>query len=70
MDLSYVSGQKMQTKGDIFDITTAVAPGGELTLIVDMKTPSTAGKYSATWKLSMEGITLCTLPVSIEAVNP
>ena len=70
VDLSYVSGQKMQTKADVFDITTAVAPGGELNLIVDMRAPSTAGKYSATWKLSMEGVTLCTLPVSIEAVNP
>ncbi len=32
--------------------------------------PANAGKYSATWKLLMDGTTLCTLPVSIEAVTP
>lgn len=69
-DLKYISGTKMQTKGDVFDITTAVDKGGELKLIVDMKTPSTAGKYTATWALMYGGTTLCTLPVDIEAVNP
>ncbi len=70
LDLKYVSGQKMQTGADIFDIITFVDKGGELTLIVDMKAPSTAGKYTAAWVLMMEGITLCTLPVNIEAVTP
>jgi len=32
--------------------------------------PATAGKYTASWVLMMEGITLCTLPVDIEAVAP
>lgn len=70
LDLKYVSGTKMQTVADIFDISQVVAPGEELTLIVDMKTPSTAELYTATWALVMGGTTLCTLPVSIEAVTP
>ncbi len=70
LDLKYVSGQKMQTVADIFDINTFVDKGGELTLIVDMKAPASAGKYTASWVLMMEGITLCTLPVNIEAVTP
>jgi len=70
LDLKYVSGTKMQTGADIYDVSTAVAPGGELTLIVDMKAPATAGKYTASWALVFEGITLCTLPVNIEAVTP
>lgn len=70
VDLKYVSGTKMQTVADIFDVNTAVAPGGELTLIVDMKTPSTAGKYTAQWALTLDGTVMCTLPVDIEAVNP
>ncbi|MBA4375795.1 MAG: hypothetical protein C0401_06440 [Anaerolinea sp.] len=70
VDLKYVSGTKMQTVADIFDVTTAVTMGGELTLTVDMKTPSTAGKYTAIWVLTMDGVTMCTLPVSIEAVTP
>ena len=70
VDLKYVSGTKMQTVADIFDVGTAVAPGGELTLIVDMKTPSTAGKYTASWALTLDGAVICTLPVDIEAVAP
>ncbi len=70
LDLKYVSGQKMQTVADIFDVNTYVDKGGELTLIVDMKAPGTAGKYTASWVLSMEGNVLCTLPVDIEAVTP
>src|SRR5512133_1825687 len=70
LDLKYISGTKMQTVADIFDVSTAVAVGGELNLIVDMKAPATAGKYTASWALIMEGVTLCTLPVSIEAVTP
>ncbi len=70
VDLRYDSGQKMQTVADVFDISTAVAPGAETSKVVDMRAPATAGKYTATWKLAMEGITLCTMTVSIEAVNP
>ncbi len=71
LDLKYVSGTKFQTKGDIFDVSTEVAPGAELTLIVDMKTPATAGKYTASWMLTMDGTNaLCTLPLNIEVVNP
>jgi len=70
LDLKYDNGQKMQKFADIFDVSTLVEPGKELTLIVDMVVPATAGKYAATWKLLMDGTTLCTLPVSIEAVTP
>lgn len=70
VDLRYDSGQKMQTVADVFDISTTVAPGAETSKVVDMRAPATAGKYTATWKLAMEGITLCTMTVSIEAVNP
>jgi hypothetical protein len=68
LDLKYVSGTKMQTAADVFDISTYVGIGGELTLVVDMKAPASTGKYSASWALMMEGITLCTLPVNIEAI--
>ena len=71
LDLKYVSGTKLQTKGDIFDVSKEVAPGAEFTLIVDMKTPSTAGKYTAAWMLTMNGTdAFCSLPLNIEVVNP
>ena len=70
LDLRYDSGQKMQKLGDIFDIQTLVEPNKELTLVVDMAVPATAGKYSASWKLLTDNTTLCNLSVSIEAVVP
>lgn len=67
VDLAYVSGTKMQTKADIFDVNQAVAQGAEITLTVDMIAPASAGKYAAAFVLRMEGTTMCTLPVNIEA---
>lgn len=70
LDLKYDSGEKMQTHGDIFDVNILVETGKEINLIVDMVMPSTTGSYTATWKLLINGSTLCTLPVSITAVAP
>jgi len=67
VDLIYVSGTKMQTGADVYDVNTAVAKGAEISLTVDMKAPSTAGKYTTTFALVMEGKTMCTLVVNIEA---
>lgn len=70
VDLKYISGTKLQSYADVFDVKSAVASGGELTMVVDMKTPATAGKYTANWALVMDNITLCNLTVDIEATNP
>ncbi|MHB8087091.1 MAG: NBR1-Ig-like domain-containing protein [Anaerolineaceae bacterium] len=67
VDLTYVSGTKMHTGADVYDVNIAVAKNTETTLTVDMKAPSTAGKYTTTFALVMEGKTMCTLTVSIEA---
>lgn len=66
VDLVYVSGTKMQTKGDIFDVNVTLAKGAETTIILDMLAPSSTGKYAETFALVMEGTTMCTLPVNIE----
>ncbi len=66
VDLKYLSGTKMQTVADVFDVNSSVAQGGEITLTVDMRAPSSAGKYAASFVLVMEGTTMCTLPVNIE----
>src|SRR5574340_1012807 len=70
LDLKYDSGEKMRTHGDIFDVNTLVETGKEIKLIVDMVMPSTTGNYTATWKLLINGSTLCTLPISLTAVAP
>jgi hypothetical protein len=66
VDLRYVSGTKMQTVADVFDVNVALAKGAEHTIIIDMKAPGAAGKYTASFALIMENITMCTLPVNIE----
>ena len=70
VDLVYVSGTKMQTKGDAFDINISLAKGAETTVALDMLAPSSARKYTESFQLVMEGIVMCTLPVTIEAVAP
>jgi len=70
VDLVYVSGTKMQTKGDIFDVNVALAKGAETTITLDMLAPGTAAKYTESFALVMEGITMCVLPLNIEAVAP
>ena len=69
LDLKYVSGTKFQTVADVFDINTYIASGAEYTIIVDMKAPSSVGKYTASWMVTMDGTTaFCSLPLSIEVV--
>jgi hypothetical protein len=70
VDLKYSSGTKMQTAVDVFDVKTALKRGAELSLTVNMRAPATAGKYTASWIVSMESTTMCVLPVKIEAVTP
>lgn len=70
LDLKYDSGEKMQTHGDVFDINTLVETGKEINLIVDMVMPGSTGSYTATWKLLINGSTLCNLPISLTAVAP
>ena len=70
VDLRYISGTKMQSYHDVFDVTSAINTGGELTMTVDMKAPATAGKYTANWAFMMDNITLCSITVDIEATNP
>jgi len=71
LDLKYISGTKFQTKADAFDVNVVIAAGTEYSLVVDMKAPAAAGKYTAAWMLTMDGTNaFCSLPLSIEAVNP
>lgn len=70
VDLVYDSGSKMQTYSDVFDVTSVVKPGEKFTFLVDMRAPSPTGAYKATWKVMMENITMCTITININSVNP
>jgi Ig-like domain from next to BRCA1 gene len=69
VDLKYISGTKMQTYADLFDLTATVAAGASLQVIVDMTAPATAGTYTATWAIVQYGLTICTLPLSVKITN-
>jgi len=58
-DLKYVGGAKMQTRGDVFDLTKAVAPNGKITLMVDMNSPKNPGYYTAYWGLANGNSVFC-----------
>jgi hypothetical protein len=65
VDYSYVSGAKMQKKGDAFDLGSEVKPDGKVEIIVDMVAPKDPGAYHAVWAINYNGTTLCTLPLDI-----
>jgi hypothetical protein len=68
-DFAYVSGQKMQKRGDAFDIEAGLDVGKTMDLIVDMVAPRDTGFYHAEWAVKRSGTTLCILPIDIWVVN-
>lgn len=69
VDLTYVSGQKMQKRGDAFDIDEGLDKGKTMQLIVDMVAPRDTGFYHTDWALRYDGTVMCYLPVDIWVVN-
>jgi len=68
-DIKYVSGTIMQTNGYLFDMPADVSPGVSVTVKIAMKTPASAGTYTATWEIVQEGVLVCTLPLSVKVTN-
>lgn len=58
-DLLYVGGAKMQTHGDLFDLTKSVAPDAKASFVVDMTTPKQPGYYTAYWGLANGSQVFC-----------
>lgn len=65
VDFRYSTGTKFQKYADGYDFTTTVDSGKTIELRVDMKAPTTAGHYYATWLVVKGATTICTLPVDI-----
>lgn len=69
VDIKYIGGTKFQTKVDMVDLSSDVAVDGSYTVVIDMKTPKTAGRYSTTWAFVQGGTTLCTLGITLDVTN-
>jgi hypothetical protein len=65
IDLRYISGTKMHTYGDSYDLAKDVGPGKSITLIVDMVSPKTKGYYTAVWGLYKGSQAFCKLSITI-----
>ena len=65
IDLKYISGTKMHTWGDAYDLANDVGRGKKTTLIVDMVSPKYKGYYTAVWGLYTSNKVFCKLSVTI-----
>jgi len=65
IDIVYSSGDKLQKYGDAYDIAENVEPGEEITIVIDMLAPGTAGTYKAVWKMVRGSTTVCTMNLNI-----
>ncbi len=61
--------QKFQVNVDALDLQSDVPVNGTYTVVVDMRAPGTAGRYSATWAFVSGSKTLCILPITIDVKN-
>ncbi len=65
IDLVYVGGTKMHTRGDSYDLKADVGTGKKTTLSVDMNAPKTKGYYTAIWGISKGTSLFCRLYITI-----
>lgn len=52
-DFLFTSGEKLD--GANLDMTQSVAPGGEITISIDMKAPGSTGDYTGLWSFADQG---------------
>jgi hypothetical protein len=69
VDVRYVDGTKFQTGGDLYDLSSDVAPNGTYTVVIDMKAPSSDGSFTSTWGLYMNGGYICQFGMSINVTK-
>jgi hypothetical protein len=64
-DLRYISGTKMHTYGDIYELSKNTGPNKKVTLIADMIAPKNNGYYTAYWGLFAGNSVFCRLSITI-----
>lgn len=65
VDFKYISGTKMHTYDDAYDLSQDVGSGKTITLVVDMISPKNKGYYTAVWGLYRGSKAFCKLSVTI-----
>ncbi len=65
MDIAYVSGEKAMIERELYDLPKSVDPGNSVTVVMDFKSPSSAGEYRVEYKLRGE-TSFCSLVIQIK----
>jgi len=66
---AYVSGEKMQTKGNSLDISESIGRGAKTVLSVDMTAPKALGTYTALWALSTGKTKFCRVTIIVTVIK-
>lgn len=66
VDYKYVSGSKIQKRGDAFDLPATVKPGESIRIVLDVTAPTTAGNYSTNWAIMQGNTSLCNLSYTLK----
>ena len=64
-DYLYASGDKFHQAG-AYDFPKTVAPGAEITLVVDMRAPKNSGTYTTRWEIRIGANHFCDMRMTIE----
>lgn len=68
-DIRFVDGERLQQGGDIYDLSSDVAPNGTYTVTIDMKAPSNDGTHSTSWAIYLEDGSTCALNLTINVTK-
>jgi hypothetical protein len=66
VDYHYFSGEKLH-KTPVYDLPSSVPTGGQIDIIVNMKTPKTEDTYTTTWSLRVGKDDFCKLHLTIQS---
>ncbi|MBI9051960.1 MAG: hypothetical protein JEZ00_21270 [Anaerolineaceae bacterium] len=69
MDYRYISGTEMHKFNAIYDLSSSVASGESVTIIVDMAAPSSAASYETYWGVTISSTNICSLPLKIKVIE-
>jgi hypothetical protein len=65
VDYKYVSGTKLQKRGDRYDMLQSVKSGETVKLVIDVVAPNSAGSYTTNWALIEGNNTICNLSYTL-----
>ncbi len=66
VDFKYINGRKMYVGSDFIDLPATTGPGERVSLVVNMKAPSTQGTYKTEWALKEGNNTFCLISLTIQ----